>query len=283
MKIFFAILSFLFLFAAVTCSLYGGEIKASSDQAVAEVHGKKITTKDIEKFARNSLNFATYLTIPGGQKHILNDMIFRELLYLEGHDLNIPELPGEGKEAYVRKVFKTLMVQKPTWDHDKLKDFYEKHPYLFSSPLFVRISTIRVYVQGHGDEEALKKIKDAKRMLESGKSFEEVALTFSEDKFSRDRRGDLGFLPISDIKPEKLKKLFLQMKLGEVSDIYKIDGYYALFKLTAKREPVLEPFDEEFVKKTANTFLAKQAVEAIRERLSKKWGVRYLDPAYKPD
>ncbi len=250
---------------------------------VAEVHGKKITVQDIRDFARNSPAFYAYLELPGGPNKILGDMILRELLYLEGHDMKIPEDPEQPRELYVRKVLDKLFPKEPELSEKDLREFYKKHPELFSTPKFIRVSVVRVYIKKGREQEALKKIKEAKEQLNAGEPFTEVAAKYSEDALTRDRKGDLGFLPDNEIKPLKLKKLFLSMKKGEISDIQRVDGYYAIFEVTDIREPVLEPFNEKFVKEKALNYLKEKAIRDIRTRLAKKWGVRYVDPAFAPE
>ena len=113
--------------------------------------------------------------------------------------------------------------------------------------------------------------------------FEDVAAKYCEDPFLKDRKGDLGFLKVDDIKPESLKKLIISLKKGQVSDIQHINDYYGIFKVTDVREPMLEPFDADSVKKEALKYLSKKALEDIRARLYRKWDVRFIDPAFKPD
>ncbi len=281
---------FVFVFA-ITCMFtgygfsaqHGGKLNSEAEHVVAEVHGKKITVKDIRDFATNSPTYYAYLELPGGPNKILGEMILRELLYLEGHDMKIPEDSEKSRELYVRKVLDKLFPEEPELDEKDLRKFYEKHPELFSTPKFIRVSVIRVYVKRENEQDALKKIKEAKSLLEEGMPFEQVAAEYSEDALSRDRKGDLGFLPDNEIKPLSLKKLLMSMKKGQVSDIQRVDGYYGIFKVTDIREPVLEPFNEKFVREKAEKYLAKEALEKIRERLTWKWGVRYLDPAFAPE
>lgn len=252
------------------------------DHVVAEVHGKRITVNDIIKFTQNQPAYYSYLHVPDGANNILNEMILREILYLEGQEMKIPQVSGESREHYIRKVLNRLFPKEPELTQKKLREFYEKHPEIFGTPLYIRLSQIRVYIKDPGQDEALKRIREAEKLLKKGTSFSEVAAKFSEDKFLKERKGDLGFLRADDIKPEELKERIIAMKKGQVSDIQKVGDYYAIFKVTDIREPVLEPFDPEYVREKALKYMAKQSLEKIRSRLSKKWGVKYPDPAFKP-
>ncbi len=267
-------------------SFSAGDLKISKAEAshvVAEVHGKKITVHDIREFATNSPAFYAYLELPGGPNKILNDMILRELLYLEGHDMKIPENPEKPKEVYVRKVLNRLFPKEPKFTEDELRRFYDEHPELFSTPKFIRVSVVRVYVKRDGEAKALEKIQQAQELLKAGQAFEDVAARFSEDPLSRDRKGDLGFLPDNEIKPPSLRKLLESMKKGQLSDVQRIDGYFAIFKVTDIRGPVVEPFNKKFVEEKAKDYLKEKAINDIRSRLAKKWGVKYIDPAFAPD
>ncbi len=266
-----------------TGTLHAGETANATNHVVAEVHGEKITLADIEKFGKTSPNYTAFLSYPGGKRDILQEMILRKLLYLEGKALKIPQPEDNNPERYVWTVFDQMMPPKPEWNREKLKKFYDEHHDVFSTPLFVRVSTVRVYIKPGKEKEAKEKIIKAAELLKAGHPFEEVARKFSEDEFSRSRNGDLGFMPAPDIKPVPLRKMLTSMKKGEISRPVRMGNYYAIYKVTDIRKPVLEPFDEKFVEKEATKYLAKKAVEDIRAKLTKKWGVKYIDPAFKPE
>lgn len=276
-----------FLLSILRISYAGSPAKTysdifSADYVVAQVYGKKITMADIKKFALSSPNFVPYLTLPGGINKILDEMILRDMLILEGASMNILKSKDISEEIYIRKVLKKLLPKEKKLTSNNLKKFYKEHPEMFSTPLYLRLSTIRVYIQDEKVDEAKKKIQAAARLLKEGRLFKEVVAKFSEDEFSRSRKGDLGFLKAADIEPDSLRKLLIAMKKGQVCGIQHQGSFFAIYKLTDRREPVLDPYNPQMVRKIANDFYEKKAMGELKIKLSKKWGVKYLDSRFAP-
>jgi peptidyl-prolyl cis-trans isomerase SurA len=104
----------------------------------------------------------------------------------------------------------------------------------------VRLSHILVQVNTKGPnqkkEEAKKKLENIKQQLREGKSFAELAETYSEDKNTKDKGGDLGF--ITAYLPTgfyELENAMYTLNPNEVSEPIETKLGYHLIKVTEKR------------------------------------------------
>lgn len=97
--------------------------------------------------------------------------------------------------------------------------------------LIVKEALLRQEVAFKVDDEADKKIKDAKLMAESGVPFEDVVAQYSDGPLAKVSKGDVGFVPKSN-KDQGLVQAALKLKPGAVSDIIKSADAYYLVKLT---------------------------------------------------
>lgn len=143
-----------------------------------------------------------------------------------------------------------------------LEEYFEKNKSIFNSES-VRVSHILVDTRGLKTEEEfsqmLKRIKEIKREIDQGISFDEVAKKYS-DCPSALQGGDLGFIQ----RKGNLAKSFLDaafsLQVGQVSEPIQTEYGYHLIKVTDKRpgfqvrfmdvkEKVrLEMLDEEIIK-----------------------------------
>lgn len=104
----------------------------------------------------------------------------------------------------------------------------------------VRISHILVKVSARAankrKEEAIKKLQNLKQQLREGKSFAELAKEYSEDKNSKDKGGDLGF--ITAYLPSgfyELENTMYNLNPGEVSEPIETKLGFHLVKVIEKR------------------------------------------------
>ena len=105
----------------------------------------------------------------------------------------------------------------------------------------VRISHILVKVNAKGanefQEKARKKLLNLKQQLIEGKTFEQLAKEYSDDKNTKDKGGDLGFITAS--LPNgfyELENAMYDLDVNEVSDPIKTKLGFHLVKVLEKRE-----------------------------------------------
>ena len=256
------------------------------EKVLAQVGNQSIRLKDLVNFAKRSANFLPYLQVPGGPEKILEEMIWRKLFVLEGRDLDIPEPTEEegGEELYVLRVKNRLLPDFPPLTEEEIHLFYKEHPEEFSTPLMLRVSQVKVFIRNGNEAQARKQIEDALVALDSGRPFEEIAVEYSEDTFSKERGGDLGFIPMEKIDPPELEQTLRALAVGRISDIVRVGQAFAIYKITDRRNPVLDPYDQvsDLARKKAGQHRTKEALDVLRKELEAKWGVTYLDPEFRP-
>jgi len=160
------------------------------------------------------------------------------------------------------------------------RDYYDSHPEAFSQPEQIRARHILIIVPEEADEkadgEALKKIKEVQKKLQSGGDFEALAKEYSEGPSAK-QGGDLGFFQHGQmVKPFEIAAFALQP--GEVSPIIKTQYGYHLIEVTDRRAGVTVPYKnmknkiDEYLKQVKiqeklGTLLEKIRLEANIVRL----------------
>ena len=256
------------------------------DRALVRVHDHVITLQELVSFAKRAPNFNSYLQVPGGPEKILEEMIWRRLLVLEGHDRGIPEPTEEegGMEVYIHRVLKGLLPGLPPLTEADARRFYEDHPEVFSTPLMLRVFQIKVLIKNGDEASALARIESARQALNEGMAFGDVARRYSDDSFSRDRGGELGFIPMEKIDPPELEQTLRALTVGRISDIVRVGRSFVIYLVKDRREPVLDPYEQvaDVAWKKAEQDRRASAQARLRRKLENKWGVKYLDPEWKP-
>ncbi len=107
---------------------------------------------------------------------------------------------------------------------DTLRHYYEEDPNRFAEPPRVQLQMIQ-----HSDP---KKIDQIVQMLKHGRSFEELARRYSEDRTTAARAGDLGYLGPNDLGA--WSKQVLDMKVGQWIGPLQINSNYVLLKCVDK-------------------------------------------------
>ncbi|PXF59238.1 MAG: hypothetical protein C4B58_03725 [Deltaproteobacteria bacterium] len=264
-----------------------GIISMNEDRSLARVHDHVITLQELVSFAKGSPNFYGHLQIPCGPEKILEEMIRRRLLVLEGQDRNIPK-PTEdqgGMELYIRRVLKYLLPEFPPLTEADVRTFYEKHTEVFSTPLMLRVFQIKALIKNGDVASALARIESARQALNKGTTFGDVARMYSDDSFSRDRGGELGFIPMEKIDPPELEQTLRALAVGQISDIVRMDqAFFVIYLVKDRREPVLDPYEQvaDAAWEKAKQDRRASAQAKLCRKLENKWGVEYIDPEWKP-
>lgn len=214
------------------------------DQKVIEQMAKKyrisVNEQDVER-EWTLLKTTSYLTNQEGneeqlKQHIRNSLLLEEILT---------------KDAVVAE--------------DELKKFYEQNKSLFNIPTSYHLSQIIVKTKA----DAQQTIKE----LKQGSSFSVLAMERSNDEFSANQGGDIGYVSKEDEKISNLKEVD-ELKAGDLSSPLKIDDGYVIYLLheripakkysykdvkgQVRRQMALEQMD---VPVTANAFWEEANVE----------------------
>ncbi|MCX7696677.1 MAG: peptidylprolyl isomerase [Bacteroidales bacterium] len=147
-------------------------------------------------------------------------------------------------------------------------------------PALGKVLTAHILVQTKdiGEANAIQKINEAYRLIKEGKTFEEVAKEYSDDKGSATKGGQLPWFGCFRMVPEFITPLYT-MKPGDISEpIRSIYGYH-IIKLI-DRKPVLS-FEEE-KNNLKNQLQRDKRYQLTRKALVEKLKKEYAY-SYKPE
>jgi parvulin-like peptidyl-prolyl isomerase len=165
---------------------------------------------------------------------------------------------------------------------ENVRKFYEKHPDLWQEPMQIHLYHIHRTVAKDAPESEREreraKIEEARRRIEEGESFEEVAREVSTEE-SALRGGELGWVNESWPINEELKEPSLALDEGELSEIIESSMGYHLFWAKERKEAGQKPFEE--VKADIKERILREAVTRSMERdiaeLRQQAEIKYLD------
>ncbi len=251
----------------------------SKDIVLAKIGNEQITVGDLVRFGKSSPAFYGYLQIPGGPDKLLRELVLEKLLILEGKERNIKEPANKDNGLYLLKVKRVLLPPLPPVTEKEARQYYEKHLSEFSTPLLLRLSQIKIYFNETNKNQAKAKIEQALKELKKGVPFDKVAKKYSQEPISRDRGGDIGFVPATSLGSKEVSEAILKLKKGQLSKILIIGNSFTIVKLTDLREPIADPFEQvkELAKQKAEQARQQTRLEELRKKLEKKWKVIYLD------
>ena len=250
-KIFFIIIA-----AACIVIIHTGCAKKPStdDKVLATVSNGAITIKDFE--ARIAKMPAYYRSVVDqNKKRYLEELIAEMLFYEEAvrqkvhRDKEVLEVLDDAKKKItIAKFIKNEVDDKVRVSDEEMRKMYEANKNELKKPALWRASHILVASQIEA--------KEIQKLLKDGANFEELAGTRSIDA-TAERGGDVGYFRLGQIIPD-FEKACLKLDIGQTSGIIHTQFGYHIIKLTDKKEPLLQSYEE-----------AKPAIEAELKRRKK--------------
>ena len=154
----------------------------------------------------------------------------------------IPEFEDAAYSTPVGQVYPEVVKTKFGYHIIKVTEKRKRDPQ-------IRASHIMVDFYNEGGEvdsaNSRARIDSVKQMIASGKTFEELAPTYSDDQGSKDKGGDLGFFSRRQMVQEFDEAVF-NLEVGQISDIVRTNFGYHIIKLTEKKPyPTFEEDKEE--------------------------------------
>ena len=119
---------------------------------------------------------------------------------------------------------------------DQVETYFKKNSNRFSSTEQRRASVILIKAGAKGDREARQTLQKILGRLKKGGDFAELAQLHSQDSLAK-RGGDLGFFT-KDRMFGPFAKLAFQLKVGEVSEIFRTQHGLQILKVTDKKAAV---------------------------------------------
>ncbi len=266
------------------------------NNVIAIVNGKRITQEDLARRMKNFTDLETETQSAIKQETIdqlITDILLEEFVDKQGLIVTKEEIEreinqirgnlvasmedttqsleqilatiGSDINEFKKSIKHSIALEKyfnNKLNNEVLEEYFEKNKSVFNSES-VKVSHILVDTRGLKTEEELsqmlKRIKEIKREIDQGATFDEVAKKYS-DCPSALQGGDLGFIQ----RKGNLAKSFLDaafsLQVGQVSEPVQTEYGYHLIKVTDKRpgfqvrfmdvrEKVrLEVLDEEIIK-----------------------------------
>jgi len=173
---------------------------------------------------------------------------FESALKQEG--LTLPELRRSiERSMIINRVQQAEVFSRISVTEEEARRYYDTHPNEFTTPPTLMIREILVAVKTDGktfnvglDEEAKEKAESIRARILAGESFDTLAAQLS-DSSSKANSGLVGPLSPEELDPA-LRKLFEEMKPGDISPVTRTAGGYQVFKLESRSETKVLSFDE---------------------------------------
>lgn len=268
----YLLLSFLFacLYLAATPPGWVNAAEESNPDSIviAQAGNWKLTYGDIKRIVsyypksqqkellQNPRNMITLV------RRLIQAKVLSDKAYSEGFDKR-PDIK-EQLELFTRDKLATAYVQEKVVKGIKVTDkdlrlYYRSHKDKYRLPPMVKVRHILIRLPKRPKpeqvNEAKKRIKDILAQLKNGKKFEVLAGMYSEDPGSREKGGELGWLPKSALDPSFARAAF-SARVGKlVGPVRSAFGLH-IIQVEAKKPGKQLPFDE--VKERVRTDLFKE-------------------------
>ncbi|RNC73203.1 MAG: hypothetical protein ED859_00400 [Desulfuromonadales bacterium] len=210
-----------------------GDISKSS-QVLARVGDKEITSVYFERQVADLPESVRTLSVQGeGKRAVLEGLVNREILYAQAlkkkldkdGDLN-RRLEDLKKELIIKSYLQNELAGKVKVDEKEIEDYYNNNPSEYQRREEVRISQIVVPDEARAAEMMEK--------LSIRRDFGDLAMNYSSDKESAERKGDVGWFTYQKL-PKEIRDGVFRLRDGEVSKPYKMPQGYEIYKVTDRR------------------------------------------------
>lgn len=266
-----------------TFSVHGADENAavptktsSSGDVLAKV-GEEVITRElleseIEKFvATSNPNAKKFLETQEGKKQFLQQMVEILLMDMEAKSLKLAEnqdLQGEIKDVTIALISQQYigdMLKDVKSSKKEIEDYYAANKDRFTEP-----EKYHIHQMTFKDDKSAEK---AKKDLESGKSFQDLARDQSCDTF-KSGGGDRGFVSVDDLPPQ-LAQAIAGLKQDQVSDLVKVADDQILLVKFSELQPgkvqSLESVNDQIDRDLAND-KRRSVYDEQLEGLKKKFG-----------
>lgn len=179
----------------------------------------------------------------------------------------------ELQEAFtVERLLDERVRQKVVITPEDARNYYEKNPSMFVTPLVVRASHILIGVEEGASPDtrsaAREKLASILEQIKNGADFEQMAIEHSTDP-SAERGGDLGYFERGQMVRE-FEEIAFNMQPGKVSGIVETRFGFHIIKVTDRREPEKLTYEDvesdliEFMREKKARFDVMAYVELMR-------------------
>jgi peptidyl-prolyl cis-trans isomerase D len=169
-----------------------------------------------------------------------------------------PDLSVSDEEA------RALLEREP----ERVRKAYDERRSEFEQPERVRARHLLIRIPEEAGPEAVEKARvraeEARKRIQEGADFADVALEVSDDQGSKQQGGDLGFFPRGRmVKP--FEDAAFSLEVGQLSDVVRtVHGFHVL-RVEEKRAAESTPFEEVDERLARDLLLAEAAQKAAKE------------------
>lgn len=240
----------------------------SDDKVLARMSNKYITLADFKRRVERLPSYYRDM-VDRNRKRFLDETIVEMMFYEEAlrrgldKDKDVKEVLREAKKkVLIAKLIQKEVEEKLTVGDAEARKYYDEHKEDFKSPQLWRASHILVSSE--------KEAQDILDQVSKGASFEALAKEKSMDA-TASRGGDVGYFRQGQLVPE-FESAALKLKPGEIGPIVHTQFGYHVIKLTAIKEPSIEPYDKvktrvvEELKKSKRSELFDQLVLDLKNK-----------------
>jgi len=182
------------------------------------------------------------------ENNLENDDAFKKALQSEG--MTEADLRKSiERDILIRQVTQYDITDKITVSDQEVQAYYAAHAAEFVSPTEVTLREILIAVPTTNrsinvgqDDEAKAKAEDIRKRLVAGESFARLASEFSSSE-SKSNGGLVGTFRLDDLNPA-LQGIIGALKIGEVSQVLRVNGGYQILALESRSETKIRTVQE---------------------------------------
>lgn len=261
-----------------------GSAKAETNPILAEIGEQKITLSDLQKRILRLQEKGATEELTGEEKEaLLLELVRLEVFAKEALALGLEkdkEIEARIKD-FVNYILATEYIEREVRnkidvDEKEILQYFEKNRLEYVEP--EKIKARQIYIRAKTEEEVEEAKTKAEILLErlkNGEDFATLARESSDDPFTRDAGGDMGYFARGRLVPELEEAVFL-LEDGKVSPILRTESGFHIFKLEDRIPGRPQEYDEvrEDITEILREEKEKKAYEALDEKLFKKYGVK---------
>lgn len=232
-----------FLLALAVTTALASPALAADDYVLMKVNNQDVTKTEVDRMWSGLFPAGQAPDLsamqPEMRDKILRGIMTERLLLDEALKQGVDKSPAVQKdlEEVKRKIIVKHFIEAktPEISDAELKSEYDKEVLRMKDQKEVRARHILVETEADA--------KDAKKKIDGGKSFEEVAREYSKDPGSAKNGGDLGYFTKDKMVPEFANAAFA-MKKGQVSNPVKSNFGWHIIKVEDMRPIQIPTFNE---------------------------------------
>lgn len=253
----------------------------SAEQVLLESNQVKITSLDFEAEMLRipAEHREEFLTSKERIRKLLENMLVNKTLAEQARKAGIDNEPLMKKRLELAGD-KLLSQEQVSRSVDSLKlpnfeprarELYKINTEKYTLPAKIHASHILVDSKNRTDEDALKRIQEARAKALAGKSFDTLAQEYSDDPSAKENKGDLGLFEAGKMVKPFSDAAFALNTPGEISEPVKTQFGYHIIRLHEKQAAKLRAFEEvkpEIVKGLRDKHVADYRNEQIGKIIS---------------